>query len=106
MTPERIFDRQWALAVLEEVLGRLREQYRREGKADLFEGLKDCLTAGAERPPHAETARKLGLSPGAVKVAAHRLRRRYRELLRDEIAQTVASPGEVQEEIAYLLSCL
>jgi RNA polymerase sigma factor (sigma-70 family) len=106
MTPERLFDRQWALAVLEEVLGRLREQYRREGKADLFEGLKGCLTAGADQPPHAEIARKLGLSPGAVKVAAHRLRRRYRELLRDEIAQTVASPQDVQEEIAYLLNCL
>jgi RNA polymerase sigma factor (sigma-70 family) len=109
LTPERLYERRWALAVLEGVLDRLRTEYSRAGKADLFETLKGCLTAEAAAPTHAEAARRLGMTEAAVRVAAHRLRRRYRDLLREEIAQTVADPrdaAEIEDEIGYLLRCL
>jgi RNA polymerase sigma-70 factor (ECF subfamily) len=106
LTPERLFDRRWALAVLDQVLVRLRQEYSAAGKQKLYESLKDCLTGGSGTLSHAEIGRALGLTEGAAKVAAHRIRKRYRELLRDEIAQTVASPDEVESEITYLLNCL
>ncbi len=106
MTAERIYERRWALTLLEGVLKRLRGECVEEGKAELFEGLKGCLTAGEEAVPHAEVAGRLGMSEGAVRTAAHRLRGRYREILREEIAETVAGPGEVEEEIRYLLEVL
>jgi RNA polymerase sigma-70 factor (ECF subfamily) len=105
LSPERLFERRWALAVLERVLVRLESDYRHSDQAALFAALKETLTA-ATAPSHGEIAQALGMSPAAVKVAAHRLRRRYRAILQDEIAQTVASPEEVAEEIAYLLKCL
>src|SRR5262249_37572848 len=80
-TPERLFERRWALTLLEQVLGRLRAEYEGAGKGLLFEKLKDHLTGDGEALSHAERAEELGMSEGAVKVAAHRLRRRYRELL-------------------------
>ena len=97
--------RQWAIAVLVAVLARLQAELAAEGKQELFEGLKPVLTAGGSIG-YARIAAGLGMTEGAVKVAVHRLRRRYRELLRDEIAQTVASPEEIEEEIRHLLSCL
>lgn len=105
MTPERLFAQQWALTLLDQVLGRLRAESRAAGKAALFDALKDHL-AGSGEETYAVTAARLGMSEGAVKVTVHRLRRRYRELLREEISHTVAGPDEVQEEIRYLLSCL
>jgi RNA polymerase sigma-70 factor (ECF subfamily) len=105
LTAERLFERRWALAVLDRVLGRLEADYARRDQAGLFAALKETLTASVV-PSHAEMGRVLGMSAAAVKVAAHRLRRRYREVLQEEIAQTVASRGEVAEEIAYLLKCL
>jgi DNA-directed RNA polymerase specialized sigma24 family protein len=105
MTPERLFERRWALAVLERVLGRLQTEYAETGHQTLFAALKETLTGGASGG-HAEKAAKLGMTAGAVKVAAHRLRRRYRDILRDEIAQTVATPEDVAGEIAYLMKCL
>ena len=104
MTPEKIFDREWALTLLELVLARLRRDFRDEDKAALFEELKVVLTAGKGAVSHAEIAAKLGMSEGAVKVAAHRMRRRYRELLKEEIAQTVTGPEQVEEEIRALFS--
>ena len=106
MTPERLFDRRWALAVLDQVLARLHLEYAQAGKAVLFETLKDCLTPRRGRLSYAQLAESLGMTEGALKTAVHRLRRRYRDVLRDEIAQTVDSPAEVDEEIAYLLNCL
>jgi RNA polymerase sigma factor (sigma-70 family) len=106
LTPDRLFERRWALAVLDHVLGRLRQEYLAHGKDDLFEGLKDSLIRGTEAIKYADIARELGMTEGAVKVAVHRMRQRYRDLLRDEIAQTVDSPAHVEEEIAYLLNCL
>ena len=106
LTPERLFERQWAIRVLDNVLARLEAELAAEGKQRLFDGLKPFLTADRQSAPYAEVAAELGMTEGALKVAVHRLRRRYRELLRDEIAQTVASPEEIDEEIRYLLSCL
>jgi len=106
MTPERLFDRRWALAVLELVLERLRREYAEGGKAKLYEAIEPCLTCGAGAVDYVQVSRELKMTEGAVRVAVHRLRRRYRDLLRYEIAQTVDSPGQVEEEISYLLNCL
>jgi RNA polymerase sigma-70 factor (ECF subfamily) len=106
LTPERVFERRWALALLDQVFLRLRLEYQGKNKAKLFEILKGVLTTGKETRPHAEMAQQLGISPGAVMVAAHRLRRRYREILQNEIAQTVSDPALIAEEIRYLRDCL
>ena len=106
MTPERLFDRRWALAVLDQVLARLRREFIDAGNGALFETIKDCLTPDRGKLPYAQLARRLGMTEGALKVAVHRMRRRYRDLLRHEIAQTVETPAQVDEEIAYLLNCL
>src|SRR5262249_24646609 len=105
-TPERLFERRWALALLEQVLARLRGEYEAGGKGRLFERLKGHLTGDGGAVPHARAAAELGLSEGAVKVAVHRLRRRYRELLREEIARTLDDPGRVDEEIRDLFAAL
>ena len=106
ITPERLFDRRWALAVLDHVLDRLRQEYDHAGKARLYDALEACLTSNSRAIGYAAIARSLGIGEGTARVAAHRLRKRYRDLLRQEIAHTVDSPGQVDEEISYLLSCL
>jgi RNA polymerase sigma-70 factor (ECF subfamily) len=106
LTPERLFERRWALAVLEQVMNRLQIEHAAAGKADLFEALKSFLAGEGDSQSYATIGERLNMTAGAVKVAVHRLRSRYRQLLKDEIAQTVADPGEVEEEIRYLLSCL
>jgi len=106
LTAERIFERRWALTLLEQVLGSLEAELERSGKGQLFEALKAYLVADQHAPPHAETAEKLGMSPGAVKVAVHRLRDRYRRLLREEVARTVGGPEEVDAEIRRLFDAL
>jgi RNA polymerase sigma-70 factor (ECF subfamily) len=105
-TPEKAFDRQWAISLLDVVLARLRADYANCGKDDLFLGLKEVLTGGRAEIPYRELAGQLGMSEGAVKVAAHRLRLRYRELLREEIANTVTGPCEVEEELRHLFAAL
>jgi RNA polymerase sigma-70 factor (ECF subfamily) len=105
MTPERVFERRWALAVLEAVLQRLREEYVKRGQGAIFAELENVMVKG-EEGSHAEIARRLGMTAEAVKAAGHRLRRRYRELLREEIGQTVAEAGLVDEEIRALLASL
>lgn len=105
MTAERLFEQRWAWAVLDRVLLRPREHYRASGNEALFEGLKGALTGGATAT-HGELAKELHMEANAVTVAAHRLRRRYREFLREEIAQTVPDAAEIDEEIRYLLKCL
>jgi RNA polymerase sigma-70 factor (ECF subfamily) len=105
-TPERLFERDWALTLLEGVLGGLRREYERDGRGAVFEALKDVLTAGARTAPQAELARRLGMTEPAVQVAVHRLRRRYREALRAAIAATVADEAEVEDELRDLFAAL
>lgn len=105
-TPERIFERRWALTLLERTLAALREQYAAAGKLPLFEALKPFLTGDADPPRLRTIAGELGMTEGAVKVAIHRLRQKYRELLRGEIAQTVAGQGDVDGELAELQTAL
>jgi RNA polymerase sigma factor (sigma-70 family) len=106
LTPERIYERQWALTLLEQVLARLRDEFVRAGKADLFEQLKVFITPRTTADCYAEAAGELSISQEAVRVAVHRLRRRYRQLLRAEISQTVAEPSDVEDEIRSLFSAL
>lgn len=105
-TADKMFDRRWALAVLDHALQRLREEHIREGKETLFEQLKVTLTEASRSVRYTEIAARLDMSEGAVKVAVHRLRQRYRELVRAEIADTVATASEVEEEIRALFSAL
>lgn len=105
-SPEKLFDRRWASAVVESVLARLREDYRAAGRTDLLAQLEPSLAEEPAAGRYADWAAALGLSEGAVRVALHRLRRRFGELLREEIAQTVASPAEVEEEIRHLFATI
>jgi RNA polymerase sigma factor (sigma-70 family) len=105
-TPDKAFDRQWALSLLEVVLGRLRHEYASTRRDDLFRALKDTLSGARSEIPYRELAARLGMSEGAVKVAAHRLRQRYRELLREEIANTVSGPEEIEAELRDLFRAL
>jgi RNA polymerase sigma factor (sigma-70 family) len=104
--PDKAFDRQWAMVLLDLVLTRLEDEYRVAGKANHFAILKLALTGARDAQPYARLAAELGSSEGAVKVAVHRLRRRYRELLESEIAQTVASPEEAAAELQDLFRAL
>lgn len=106
LTPERAFERRWALTLLDQVLNRLRGEYVRAGKPELFDHLHDCLLGDASAVSHETIGQRLGMSAGAVKVAAHRLRRRCRDLLRAEIAQTVSSPEEVEDELRQLFQAV
>jgi RNA polymerase sigma factor (sigma-70 family) len=105
-TAEKIYERRWALTLLESVLRRLRGEYVRDGKQKLFEQLKPTLTEASRSVAYAEIARRLDTTEGAVKVAVHRLRQRYREVLRAEIAETVAEPAEVDDELRNLFAAL
>ena len=104
MTPEMQFERSWAFALLERVCVRLGEDYAHAGRVELFQKLQPYLAGKAQMAGYDELGRELAMSASAVAVAIHRMRRRYGELLREEIAHTVASPEEVGEEIAYLLA--
>lgn len=106
LTAEKIYERRWALTLLDQVLAGLRDEYARSGRAGVFEQLKEFLTGGKGSVSYAEVAERLRMTEGAVKVAVHRLRRRYRELLRAEVAHTVASPGEIDDEIRHLFAAL
>lgn len=104
-TPERIYERRWAVSVLERAVSRLRQEYEEHGRAEHFERLKGFLMGGAEGP-YAALAREMGTSEGALKVSIHRLRKRYRELFRIEIAATVADPAEIEPEVRFLVAAL
>jgi len=101
-SPDKAFDREWALALLAKVIERLCAQCAADGKARLFDQLKIFLTAGKGALSHADAAKKLGMDEAAVRVAVHRLRKHYRVLLRDEIAQTLADAADVDEEMRAL----
>jgi len=106
LTAERIFERRWALSLLEQTLGQLADEMAAAGKAELFEKLKVYLTAEAENPPYAEMAAALGTSQGALRVRVHRMRERYRQLLRERIAMTLSDPTDVDDEIRSLFFAL
>ncbi len=101
-SPDKAFDREWALALLAKVIERLQNECAADGKAKLFEQLKTFLTAGKSESGQRDAAHSLGMEEGAVRVAVHRLRKRYRQLLRDEIANTLADATMVKEEMQAL----
>jgi DNA-directed RNA polymerase specialized sigma24 family protein len=105
-SPDKIYDREWALSLLERVINRVRGECEADGKAKLFNQVKGFLMVGESITPYAHAARELGLDEGAVRVAVHRLRKRYRELLREEIAQTLDDPAKVAEELRALQAAL
>ncbi len=104
LAPDLLFDRQWAMTLLENTMSRLHEEYVESGRASLFEYLRDCLAKDETALPYAEIAQRLNLTEAAVKMAVQRLRRRYRDILRQQIAQTVATSEEVEEELRELFS--
>ncbi len=105
-SPDKAFDRNWALALMEQVLTQLRAEQDAAGKQAQFALLQDCLMGEPGAPRYVELAAQLGVSEGAVKMAVSRLRRRYRDLLRQEIAHTVSRPAEIEEEIRDLFAAL
>jgi len=106
LTPERLYERQWALVLLELVVARLEAEFAAAGKSRQFEALKPALTGDRAAVDYAAAARDLGMSEDAARQAAHRMRRRYREILRDELAQTVGDPKEIDDEIRDLFATL
>jgi RNA polymerase sigma factor (sigma-70 family) len=106
LTPEKIYEKRWAVLLLERVQTRLREETAQAGKAELFDELKSLLWGDKAVGSYAELSEKLGMTEGALRIAAHRLRLRFRELLRAEIAQTVADPAEIDEEMRHLFQVL
>jgi RNA polymerase sigma-70 factor (ECF subfamily) len=105
-TPEQLFERRWALELLDLVLHRLRTEYEADGRGELFTHLHPCLVGDRTAQPYVELARQFGTSEGTIKAAVHRLRQRYRQLLRAEIADTVGSSTEVEEELRHLFAVL
>jgi RNA polymerase sigma-70 factor (ECF subfamily) len=106
LTAERLFERRWALTLLDRVLASLDAEMARSEKRTLYERLRPSLLGAEETPSYRDIADEMGLTVGAVKMAAHRLRARYRERLRDEIARTVGDPSEIDSEIAALMAVL
>jgi len=104
--PDTLYDRGWAAVLLDHAMTALRQEFGHAGKLDIFERLKVYVWGEGSARPYLEIAAQLGMSEGAVKVAVHRLRHRFGELLRAEIAKTVATPMEVEEELRYLISVL
>ena len=106
LSADQLYERRWALATLEQVLGRLESEYRAADNAALFDKLKEFLVGEQSRPLQAEIGAELGMTENAVKQAFHRFRQRYRVLLREEIAHTVIAPGDVEDELRHLISVL
>jgi len=106
LTADKIYERRWALTLLEQVLTRLESEYRSAGNEKLFNCLKEFLSDEPSRRSQAEVAAELGITENAVKQAFHRMRQRYRQLLRDQIAQTVAVLGDVEDELRHFISVL
>jgi RNA polymerase sigma-70 factor (ECF subfamily) len=106
LTPEKLYDQKWATSLLEQVMLVLRTEYTVLGKGPLFEVLRGVIWGGRQEGGYEPLARQAGLSEGAFKVAVHRLRTRFKECLRQEVAQTVATPGEVDDELRHLLAAV
>jgi RNA polymerase sigma factor (sigma-70 family) len=106
LNPEELYERSWALQFLDHVRARVRQMYAEEGKADRYQTLERFLPGEEDPPSYAEAAAQLGVPEGTVKSEVHRLKRRYGELLREEVAHTVASPGQIDDELHYLIRVL
>ena len=106
LSPEKLFDQKWAASLLEQVMQALRGEYTALGKGPLFESLRSVIWGGRPDTNYAALALKAGVSEGTFKVAVHRMRTRFKERLRQEVAQTVATPGEVDDELRHLLASL
>jgi RNA polymerase sigma-70 factor (ECF subfamily) len=106
LDPEKIYEKRWAATLLENVLARSRADYAAGGRHELFDALKDYLWGEKNLASYSEVAKALGLSEGAVKVAIHRMRQRYRDLLRAEIANTVADASEIDDELRHLIAVI
>jgi RNA polymerase sigma factor (sigma-70 family) len=106
LTPERLYERNWALAVLHRATASLAAEFAAAGKQRVFEGLKQFLTGDAGELKYSQAAAALGMSEGAARVAVYRMRGRFRDLLRAEIGRTVSAPEEVDEELGFLMSVL
>ena len=104
LTPEQIYERRWALTVLEQVLARLREEYRSAGNVRFFDQMKKMLMDEPDRPSQAEIATEFDMTENAVKQAFYRFRQRYQFLLREEIANTVAMPSDIEDELRHLIA--
>ncbi len=104
MTPEKAYEKRWATTLLQEVLDRVRADFETTGRAELFEALKGHLWTEDAAAPYAQLGAKLGMTPLALKVTVHRLRQRFGERLREEIAHTVTNPAEVEDEIQHLIA--
>jgi RNA polymerase sigma-70 factor (ECF subfamily) len=105
-TPEKVFERRWALTLLQRTLARLRDECAAGGRREVFARLEGYLTGEQETVPYAQLAEELGMTEGAIKVAVHRLRRRFGALLRDEIGETVSDPRQVDDEVRELFRIL
>ena len=103
-SPDRLFEQKWAVVLLSRVVERLNESFSDSAKPELLEQLKPCLWGEDAERPTGELAERFGISESAVRVTLHRMRSRFRDLLEDEIAQTVASPDEIEDEIRHLMS--
>src|SRR5678815_5482270 len=101
---DRIYERRWASTVLEHVLGRLKDEYQAAGHAVLFNSLKQLLPDEPGAPSQADIAAQLGMTENGVRQAFYRFRRRYQLLLREEIAHTVATPSDIEDELRHLIS--
>jgi len=106
LTPDKAYERRWAIALLDQVYHQLEAEARRQGKVDQFAVLQTALIAPRGSVAYAELAKRADMTEGAVKVAVHRMRKRYRELLKSTIAETVSGPGEVEDELRHLLGVL
>jgi RNA polymerase sigma-70 factor (ECF subfamily) len=104
VTAEQIYERRWASTVLERVLSLLKDQYRAAGNTALFDSLKQLLPDEPDAPSQADIAAHLGMTENAVRQAFHRFRQRYQSLLREEIAHTVATPGDIEDELRHLIA--
>jgi len=106
MTAEMIYERRWALTVLERVLSRLKDEYIAAGNAALFDALKELLPDEPGSPSQAEIAARLGMTENAIRQAFYRFRQRYQSVLREEIAHTVATPGDIEDELRHLIAVI
>jgi RNA polymerase sigma factor (sigma-70 family) len=106
LSADRIYERRWALTLMEQVLGRLRDEYYTAGNAALFDFLKQLLPEEPDAPSRAEIAAQLGMTENAVRQALHRFRQRYQVLLREEIANTVAIASDIEDELRHLIAVL
>jgi RNA polymerase sigma factor (sigma-70 family) len=106
LSADLLYDRRWAFTVLDRVFARLREESQESANAPLLDRLNTWLSDEPDRPPQAEIAREFGMTENAVKQAFHRLRQRYRQVLREEVAHTVATPAEIEDELRHLIAAL